>query len=751
MDPVASSPPSDDSKVTTRADASEIYSSDTKHLPTVATIEQPQQHAFVDPASYRPRADSFSARRSHLASLIAWRQEILTLLIGASALAAIIGTLAWFSRKEQPTWKHSINLNTLIAILSTVLRVCVLYGVEEALSQMKWLWFRRPRSLRHLEYFDAAARGPGGSLFLPFRLRRLDSVFIGCLVVIFSVGIGPFTQQAIKAVPCNVASGAMSSSIQVANTNSYFDFPRIASGAFDLGLDTKAAILQALANPTSDRSAITADCPTGNCTFKTYNGITHSSMAMCKKCVDITRWLYEARPNEGGNTTVYGSDKMDGSVEYNLFLPADKPLADDMPFLWTSVGGAVVQNDTLPSHMAYAPNKFLNATTLEGWDWLLARGNLYDSFRAAVKASVLNFSMITLTTDGCSWQPFQDPEYPDLSRYNTTCSHPSLNASSYWNIVNVVATACAFYPCVKDFHGDVVDTVYTETVVRETPANRSPDDVEVSIAPQAVFNDHCIINQQPVTLENVSSIASADRTLNSTYVDGRNVSVPHECFYEFSGAYIRGVQNYLSKTLTGSCEMPGTQSFTIGADPRTWRAVDCGEDTWWLRSLYNNGNATFKTIDANMEAIAVAMSNELRRTGSAWDGTASFVQGNVSRATVCTHFDWKWLSFPLALLVLTTLMLVIVSVKTLFDKQQTPIWKSSALPLLFTGNGIGMMGAQDKVDREADGTVVSLKKREDGGWEFVNQGFQSEGATTSGHDGFTASSSKARAVVQPVS
>lgn len=62
----------------------------------------------------------------------------MTLLVGASALAAIIGTLAWFSSKEQPTWKHSINLNTLIAILSTILRVCLLYGVEEGIPRMSY-------------------------------------------------------------------------------------------------------------------------------------------------------------------------------------------------------------------------------------------------------------------------------------------------------------------------------------------------------------------------------------------------------------------------------------------------------------------------------------------------------------------------------------------------------------------------------------------------------------------------------------
>lgn len=118
---------------------------------------------------------------------------------------------------------------------------------------------------------------------------------------------------------------------------------------------------------------------------------------------------------------------------------------------------------------------------------------------------------------------------------------------------------------------------------------------------------------------------------------------------------------------------------------------------------------------------------------------------------MCTRFDWKWLSFPLALLVLTILMLGIVAVKTLFDKQQTPIWKSSALPLLFTGNGIGMKGAQDRVEREANGTVVSLKQREDGGWEFVSEGDAREGAVSSGYDGSHAASAKARAVVRHAS
>lgn len=107
---------------------------------------------------------------------------------------------------------------------------------------------------------------------------RSDSVFVGCLVIIFSVGIGPFTQQAVKTVPCNVAFTATSSSIQVANTNLFVNYSRTKPGYYDLDLESKAAILQSLANPSGNRSSLTADCSTGNCTFPSYGGVAHSSI-----------------------------------------------------------------------------------------------------------------------------------------------------------------------------------------------------------------------------------------------------------------------------------------------------------------------------------------------------------------------------------------------------------------------------------------------------------------------------------------
>jgi hypothetical protein len=126
----------------------------------------------------------------------AWWQEILSLLIASTALVAIVIVLVMYNGKEQPTWKYSINLSALVAILSTLLRVLMVTVVEEGtrtnffvtfvkwvlpvsnifvivVSQLKWLWYRRPRSLQNLADFDQAAHGPVGSLLFIFRIKKL--------------------------------------------------------------------------------------------------------------------------------------------------------------------------------------------------------------------------------------------------------------------------------------------------------------------------------------------------------------------------------------------------------------------------------------------------------------------------------------------------------------------------------------------------------------------------------------------------
>jgi len=131
-----------------------------------------------------------------------------------------------------------------------------------------------------------------------------------------------------------------------------------------------------------------------------------------------------------------------------------------------------------------------------------------------------------------------------------------------------------------------------------------------------------------------------------------------------------------------------------------------------------------------MQSIATSITNEMRKQGTDWDNRFPpkqiLVTGTVFRTTVCTQFDWKWLSFPLALIALTTLLLRVVCGKMLFDRQKIPAWKSSVLPLLFTGNRIGttvIVGDMKEIKADTDKIVVSLLHSAKG-WEFISEGYQ---------------------------
>lgn len=68
---------------------------------------------------------------SHVALLAAWWMEATSVAAATAALIAIVVTLVQYNNKEQPTWKGAINLNTLIAILSTLMRACMVVVAEE--------------------------------------------------------------------------------------------------------------------------------------------------------------------------------------------------------------------------------------------------------------------------------------------------------------------------------------------------------------------------------------------------------------------------------------------------------------------------------------------------------------------------------------------------------------------------------------------------------------------------------------------
>jgi hypothetical protein len=69
-------------------------------------------------------------RASYGRLAVAWWQEILSFLFAAALFVANAIILAKYNGQEQTDWKYSLNLSTLVAVLSTLLRASMAVVVE---------------------------------------------------------------------------------------------------------------------------------------------------------------------------------------------------------------------------------------------------------------------------------------------------------------------------------------------------------------------------------------------------------------------------------------------------------------------------------------------------------------------------------------------------------------------------------------------------------------------------------------------
>jgi hypothetical protein len=87
-----------------------------------------------------PSQDTQTHHHGFRVLALVWWKEIASLLVAVLAFVAIVLILSMYNGQEQPAWKYSLNVSTLIAILSTLLRVAmVVIAQEGSLPLTKWI------------------------------------------------------------------------------------------------------------------------------------------------------------------------------------------------------------------------------------------------------------------------------------------------------------------------------------------------------------------------------------------------------------------------------------------------------------------------------------------------------------------------------------------------------------------------------------------------------------------------------------
>ncbi|KAK6082490.1 hypothetical protein SCUP234_04329 [Seiridium cupressi] len=557
-----------------------------------------------------------------------WTWEFLSLLVAIGLMAATIGILAHFEGQKVPDWPFSINLNTLVALLSTIQRAAMLVAVAEVIGQLKYAYFSRPKPLKDLHDFDRASRSVNGSIKLLFVAPKSLLAVVGATVTILSLAIGPFTQQAIRSVTCPQLVADANASIPV----SHFVpgpalFYRVGAGLWQVDVDMKGAMINGLTNPTGNDSVIVATCPTGNCTFPvSVDNITHSSIGMCSKCMDTTQFV---SGNENGT---------------NYTMPNN---------LWLS---------------PYSGEAYLNVMVDYNLTW--AESAFPDGFASLAGDALTNITVLTFTQSPCS----------NNSQGQLECPH---NVTGYVDVTDYVATSCSIYPCLRNYHADMSRGVLDERVISTEPApvnwveaNMSSDSIEAT-ANYTALKSPCLVDNAVYDKTNFSALPSTfNGTLTGINVDGTNYTVPDECLYKLEWLYGAALDSFMRETIfNGMCTYDSRQGGSI------W----C-YDAWWLSPLYSKEKASFETISSQIDQYSTAVTNKFRTIGSTnYNSTRQeSALGTVIEMTVCTNFDWRWLLMPLVLLAATAAILILMMVQNYRDPRQ-PVWKSSVLPLLFHG------------------------------------------------------------------
>ena len=635
-----------------------------------------------------------------------WAWEIASLVLATALLIATVVILCKFEGKRVPDWGEWVNLNTIVAVLSTVLRGAVALVIAEILSQAKWEWFAsgQPRPLRDLHDFDAGSRGIWGALgIVPTAVKGDPLAFLAALLLAASFAVGPTVQQTIRSTVCEYVDERKA-------TLAYAHFvPR--AGGYVRGYpgqtgmpdsDVMVAISSSLNFPEGAENSVAPTCASGNCTFFSGDPVSdldlppgegpglgperpglkatsHSTIGLCHRCLDVSS---------------LAEQQDDDTTHMSFGLP----------------------NGLSITYGSYGVE--LNTTTdNENLDWV---GDLMTpEFAAASRWSLTNITLLTVTEDGCQegdWSrcPGQDQLKGPIRDMT--------------GMIGLRGVSCALYPCVRTYVAAVTDGQLDEREIG-TPIAAAPDlggsihdpsaweknlvGLSASsgfsniIWPYTAIKSPCVANYTVYTEETMADAPlTTELALYATGEDGeltvRQIAAPEPCIYRHDAEFAKAVGTAFGDLLEGSCSI----------DPRSGpacmqRSVQ-GRYHKPLERLYGKRQATMDSIDGYFGSVTAAMTRRYRAAyggggldrpgarGPIYDGhekesmELGLVEGVTWQTSVCTVVHWKWLAFSVSLVLSTSLLLALTIIRGWRNRHVRPVWKASLLPLLFHGDRFGL-------------------------------------------------------------
>ena len=498
-------------------------------------------------------------------------------------------------------------------------------------------------------------------------------------MIVVALAVDPVSQLLIRYYNCSIPLPARQSMASIPRRNTFSEMGlHEGAGLSTLTFEFQTAINAGLFNPVS--VDISFACPTGNCTFGLYH-----TMAYCSKCTDLssslsTSWDVIGTINE---TTQSGSSSYNTSVPVNRFMTS---LPD---------GFSAFEEQEISGLLEYL--KF-NASEPHEYAVEMIAANLTDPYK--------------------------------LSGNN--CTTAAENAT--WSCIGSGAASCSLYPCIRSYTATVNESKLQETLI-STSAEFAWDGSKMS---SNSVNVACLT---PETRQNLISIGynitgttewigyygpgilgntTAEDPASNASVP--NITVPAECQYLIYTPTQMSLGLFMASFFNGTVTaQPGGYVYVTNGPVQLNRFFNVA------RMSFDSVSAIFSNISDSMTAYIRQSDNTAGKTGIGVldDGLAVPAPGNVFQTETCISVRWGYITFPIALVLLTTIFFIAVILET-SHHYEAHAWKSSALALLFHGldpetrdpHG-GEMASVKEMETAAKGMRVRLR-RGGRGWVFVD-------------------------------
>jgi hypothetical protein len=591
-----------------------------------------------------------------------WIWELVSVFIAIGSLVAIATLLTSYDGKPAPDWGTQLNLNALLAFLSTILRAMMVVIVSQIICQQKWDWYLdNTRPLSDLQQFDSGSRGSFGALLLiPTVILKDTITLIAAAVLVLSFLVGPFVQQASRTAPCSFPAPGQNASIPYAHyvprQDGYTRFP--GHNGYPTP-DTTLAILSSVIAPDSVENQISGSCSTGECTFPNTeedattpkydpndNLSVYSTVGMCNRCVDVSSLV---------SRVDCGSGSCNGTkVQY------------------------ILPNGLNVTEWDRSPSSFAKIQPTSDLQWL---GDLLTpELRAMSKWAYVNATFLASKTEN-DVKAAVCVLYPCLRTYTALIKNNSLIEREITSQVMLLESEVAGSDMMRYQWANAQSDGYCRYT-----AIRSPCRVD-----NRVYDATSNTTRHP----EVKNITLYDFT-KAPRVTIQNFSVPESCVYRHEGQFVTAIADVFHRDIfDGECS--AYKWISCGkSDEGSARLVSIGAGAVLQRMI--EGEVSYSNVTSWFDSFANAMTSRLRLQfgaaflnetgGNIQPAPLGEVQGIAWRTETCVSAHKDWLALPICLTAITSLLMLWTMAKNWRHRRTRPVWKDSLLPLLFYRNKI---------------------------------------------------------------